>query len=256
MNCIIWSFDLAQDHTEFIECMKKVFVVVNWKSNKTILQAEEWFRTMNSLPVTFNREEKEIIVCAPFTLLSKVRELAVNCKLSIAVGAQNVSPFDEGSYTGEVSAKQIKEFADFVIIGHSERRKYLHETEDDIVAKVKQLIENKITPILCISDMKQMDYYLSKGSIIIDRASNIIFVYEPPSAISTNGQFHAEDPEAINQNAGQISRKIGKKVITLYGGSVNPQNAGPISALSNIDGCLVGQASLDAQEFYKIIQNA
>src|SRR3989344_3231074 len=103
--------------------------IANWKSNKTILQAKEWFQTINNSPVTFNKEEKEIIVCPSFTLLSKVEELTANCKLSIAVGAQNISQHDEGAYTGEVSARQIKELAGFVLVGHSESRDNFAETD-------------------------------------------------------------------------------------------------------------------------------
>lgn len=234
--------------------MKKTFIVANWKCNKTKSEAIEWLRRFKNNDLRFTN--KEIVVCSSFIHLSAMKVFIEEQKLPIKLGTQNISSFDEGAYTGEVSAKQIKEFADLVIIGHSERKKYLHETEDDIIAKLKQLIKNNITPILCVSDMKQMDYYLSNDSTISDEADGIIFVYEPSSAISKDGQFRAESPEIINQNVGQISQKIGKKVTTLYGGSVNLQNARSIFALGNIDGCLVGQASLDPLEFLQIIKNA
>src|SRR3989344_2050256 len=138
-----------------MECMKNLYIVANWKSNKTIYQTEEWFRTINNSPVTFNKEEKEVIVCAPFTLLSKVKELTVNCKLSIVVGAQDISSFEEGAYTGEVSAKQIKELAEFVIIGHSERRKIFLESIEMINLKITQAFKYGLTPIVCVSSLDQ-----------------------------------------------------------------------------------------------------
>jgi len=232
--------------------MKKIFIVANWKSNKTLEEVKSWFDAIKQFPIP---ERKEIIVCAPFIFLSEIRAIIKNNNLSVKLGVQNISSFDQGEYTGEICAKQVSDFATYAIIGHSERRKYFHETDNDVIVKLKQLAENNITPILCVSDMKQMDYYLSKDTTVLDKAGDIIFVYEPPSAISEGGQFHAESPKIANQNAGQISQKIGRKVTTLYGGSVNSGNAGSFSTLDNIDGCLIGQASLDVQEFCKIIQN-
>jgi triosephosphate isomerase len=233
--------------------MKKAFIVANWKSNKTLKEVRSWFGAIRQFSIP---EGKEIIICAPFIFLSEIRAIIRSNNLSIKLGVQNISSFGQGAHTGEICAEQVADFATHAIIGHSERRRYFHETDNDVIAKLKQLVKNNITPILCISDIKQMDYYLSKDTIILDKAEDIIFVYEPPSAISEGGQFHADSPEIANQNAGQISQKIGKKVTILYGGSVNSGNAGSFFTLDNIDGCLVGQASLDAKEFYKIIQNA
>lgn len=234
--------------------MKKIFIVANWKSNKTESKVIQWLERfkINDLRLM----SKEIVVCPPFTLLPILKSYILNHHSPMKLGAQNISPFDEGAYTGEVSARQIKEFADYAIIGHSERKKYFHETEDDIIAKLKKLIENNITPILCVSDMKQMDYYLTHGKVISDNAKDIIFVYEPPGAISRGGAYRPESPEDANRNAAEISSKIGKRVVTLYGGSVNPGNIASLCSQESIDGGLVGQASLDAKEFYKIIQNA
>lgn len=221
--------------------MKKIFIVANWKSNKTILQAEEWFRTINNSPVTFNKEEKEVIVCAPFTLLSKVKELTVNCKLSIAVGAQDISPFDDGAYTGEVSAKQIKEFAEFVIIGHSERRKNFLESDEMLFKKVELAKQYGLIPIFCVQDE---DTQVPKSVEIV--------AYEPVFAIGTGNQDTAESAERI---AKQIKENTGA-LFVLYGGSVTSKNVKGFTKMPNIDGVLIGGASLDAQEFYAIIQNA
>ena len=232
---------------------KRLFIVANWKSNKTLEEVKSWFDEVGKFPVP---EGKTVIICAPFIFLSEMYAIIKSKNLSIKLGVQNISPFGQGAYTGEIFAGQAADFVTYALIGHSERRRYFHETDDDVIAKLKQLIEKAVTPILCVSDMKQMDYYLSKDSIVKDKASDIIFVYEPPDAISRNGQFRAENPETANQNAAQISQKIGKKVITLYGGSINSDNVRSFFTLDNIDGGLVGQASLDPLEFLQIIKNA
>lgn len=221
--------------------MKKTFIIANWKSNKTILQAEEWFRTINNSPVTFGKEEKTVIVCAPFTLLPKVKELTVNCKLSIVVGVQNISPFEEGAYTGEVSAKQIKEFADYVIIGHSERRKNFLENDEMLFKKVELANKCGLIPIFCVQGIETKI------------PSNITMIaYEPINAIGTGHPDTAENAQEV----ASFFKKTYNVQCVLYGGSVTSKNVKEFTQMSNIDGVLVGGASLDAQEFYTIIQNA
>lgn len=222
--------------------MKKTFIIANWKSNKTILEATEWFRTINNSPVTFNKEEKEVIVCAPFTLLPKVKKLTVNCSLSIVVGAQDISPFDEGAYTGEVNGEQIKEFADYVIIGHSERRQYFKEDRETLNRKVIMASKYNLLPIFCVQD---------QNTPIPPNVK--IVAYEPVSAIGTGNPDTPENAEQI-----AILIKASNREITnvLYGGSVTSENINSFTKMSNIDGVLVGTSSLDPTEFLKIINNA
>lgn len=221
--------------------MKKTFIIANWKSNKTILQTEEWFRTINNSPVTFNKEEKEVVVCAPFTLLPKVKELTVNCKLSIAVGAQDISPFDEGSYTGEVNGKQIKEYADYVIIGHSERRTNFKEDDEILEKKVEMARKYNIVPIFCIQDKATK----------IPRNIEIV-AYEPVSAIGTG---NPDTPQNANEVAKYVKQNAKVRYV-LYGGSVTSKNVKDFTQMPEVDGVLVGGSSLDVQEFNSIIQNA
>ena len=235
--------------------MKKLFIVGNWKSYKTLTDALNWLEKFKELNPQYLPGEKEVVVCAPFTFLSEMKSFIDANNLPLKLGVQDISPFDEGAYTGAIFAREAKELVTHAIVGHSERRKYFHETDEDILAKIKQLLTNNITPVLCISDLKQLEYYIKQDDILITNAEKIIFVYEPPSAISGGGAFHAADPKEIDINSAEIEKMIGKDVVTIYGGSVNPDNAATIFGLDHISGGLPGQASLDAEKFVEIINS-
>jgi len=235
--------------------MKKLFIVGNWKSYKTLTQAKEWLEKFKELNPQFSPEEKEVIICPSFILLPEIKAFIESNNLPIKLGVQDISPFDEGAYTGAIYARQAKEFVTHALVGHSERRKYFHETDEDVLAKIKQLLAQDITPVLCISDMKQLSFYLQEDDVLLSNADKIIFVYEPPSAISVGGAFHAADPKDIDINTAEIGKMIGKDVVTIYGGSVNPDNAATIFGLEHVHGGLPGQASLDAEKFVQIIKS-
>ena len=219
--------------------MKRKFIVANWKSNFTSLEANEWIQGFKNYDLRFTNED--VIICPPFVILPILKSYLLNHKSSIKLGAQNISPFDEGAYTGEVSAKQIKEFADYVIIGHSERRKNFLENDETLFKKVELANKYGLIPIFCVQD----------ETTKIPRNVEIV-AYEPVFAIGTG---NPDNPESAEKIAKQIKENT-QVLVVLYGGSVTSKNVKDFTQMPNIDGVLVGGASLDAQEFYKIIQNS
>jgi triosephosphate isomerase (TIM) len=222
--------------------MKKLFIVANWKSNKTILQTEDWFRTFNTSQLTINKEEKEVIICPPFTLLPKAKELIVNSQLLPVLGAQNISPFDEGAFTGEINGNQIGEFAEYVIIGHSERRKNFSETDEILSQKVQKATECNLTPIFCVQGA---DTPIPEGVTLA--------AYEPIFAIGTGNPDTPENAEAVIKT---IKEKNPSVKYVLYGGSVTPEDVSGFTQNPLIDGVLVGGASLLSDKFMQIIKNS
>ncbi len=221
--------------------MKPIFIVANFKSNKTKNEAREWLNKLleNKLKLQ-NLGNKKIIICPPFTLLDFFKTILESGGLSVELGAQDISRFPSGQYTGEVNGEQVKEFVNYVLIGHSERRKSFSEDERIIEEKIKMAKDYNLTPILCVQNSNNKIY--SGVSIV---------AYEPQFAIGTG---NADDPK----NAEKIALKIKEKgnVKVLYGGSVTPENIKSFTQMSNIDGVLIGNAALTAEEFLKLIENA
>lgn len=219
--------------------MDATYIVANWKSNKTENEAKTWLTQLaiNTSQLT----GKEIIICPSFTLLPLMKKTIDELNLPIRLGAQNISPFGEGAYTGEVNGKQIKEFADYVLIGHSERRKYFSVGKDMLEKQAAMAMQYGLKVIYCASDANDP---VPTGITII--------TYEPPTSISP---APADTPENAEKAASVLSQTYNTKHI-LYGGNVTSQNVKDFLSMSHVRGVLVGRASLDAQEFSKIIQNA
>jgi triosephosphate isomerase (TIM) len=222
--------------------MKKLFIVANWKSNKTVLETEQWFQTVNNLHVTFNNKEKVVIVCPVFTSLPIAKQSIVASQLSIVLGSQDVSPFPAGAFTGEVTGGQVKEFAEYVIIGHSERREHFGETDELLVKKVEQARQAGLEVIFCVQGKETP---VPPGITIV--------AYEPISAI---GSGNPDTPENANNVAQAIRQQHPEVQHVLYGGSVAGDNVHGFTERDAIDGVLVGGASLDPEKFMKIIINA
>ncbi len=217
--------------------MKKLSLFANWKSNKTKTEAEEWLNEFNFQ----GSENIETIILPPFTLLDIVSEFIKKNNLDIQIGAQDISPFGMGAYTGEVNGDQIKEFGKYVLIGHSERRSNFSETKELIDLKIQEAIKNNLIPVVCISDISELPTINSP---------ELIVAYEPLAAIGTNTP---EDPSLVSSVVNEIKSKLVCKVI--YGGSVNSQNIKNYTNL-DIDGVLVGGESLKASSFLDLINNA
>jgi triosephosphate isomerase len=221
--------------------MNKVLIVANLKSNLLENEAKDWLNNFSKVnEVKDSLANKEIIICPPFQLLPTFRDFILNKNLLFKLGAQNVSPFDQGAYTGEVNAKQIKEFADYVLIGHSERRANFNESDDMLSQKTELALRYGLSPIFLIQSETT---FIPKGVEII--------AYEPVFAI---GSGNPDSP----QNTTRVAQEVGKKgnYQVLYGGSVTSGNVKSFTSQSCLSGVLVGGASLDVLEFIKIIENA
>lgn len=226
----------SSSRTQFYH-MEKTLIVANWKSNFILEEALKWLEAFRFAPDA----NKEVLICPAYTILPYVKNYISTNKLPVKTGAQDISPFDEGAYTGEVNGRQIKEFADYVLIGHSERRKNLAETDDLLARKVDMANKYGLQPIYFVQD--------SSVAFLPDVR---VFVYEPPASISPGP---ADTPENAENASVAIKRRLPSSEV-LYGGNVTSANVKGFTQMANVAGVLVGRASLDPQEFVRIIQNA
>lgn len=220
-----------------LENQKSRWIVANFKAHKTIAESLEWVSQVG--PHLENREDVKVVVCPNFLDLEEVKKAVLVGNFNLMVGSQDISPFPEGAYTGEEAASILKEIVDVAIIGHSERRQNFGETDEMVAQKAKQAKENNIIPLVCVQD----------ATTPIPEGCDLV-AYEPIFAIGT-GQ--PDTPTNANEVSGQI-HETNPDVAVLYGGSVTDENAKAFLDQENIDGLLIGGASLDAEKFVKIIQ--
>jgi triosephosphate isomerase len=223
--------------------MNTKLVVANWKSNKTLSEAIEWAQEFEKQEKKANRQ---YVVCPPFPLIPFVLDLI---KQGVSLGTQNLSPYGAGAYTGEVSAINLKDLGiTHTILGHSERRKYFQESSATVAQKVTQALDFGIQPIVCV-DRDQIEEQAQ--ALTAEQKKQIIVAYEPVHAISTFGG--KEDPiEETIQVIDQIRDTFGEESVVLYGGSVNLENSIVYLENDNIDGALVGGASLQTTVFAQL----
>jgi triosephosphate isomerase len=217
--------------------MDRRYFIANLKSHFTIPEIEKYLVELQSQLNTVDIQQNCIIICPSFTLLDFTVKKSKELNLPIQIGAQNVSGFEAGAYTGEVFAEQVKEFAEYVIIGHSERKRYNHESEDDILKKAEQAKRVGLKIIQCVQD---------ESSIVSEYAE--IVAYEPPSAISTFGTGIPDSPEDVKRVLDQLDFTYPGKILT-YGGSVKQNTIKNYSGIEKCKGFLIGGASLNASEF-------
>ncbi len=234
--------------------MKFFFIIANWKSNKTIDETEKWLHEFHEKLISQNLDlsNKEIIICPSYILFEHAHYCSKNLNLPVKFGAQNISPFEEGAYTGEVNGRQVKEFAEYVIIGHSERRNNFSENEERIFKKMEMVQNYNLNPILCISKLNQIQNSKFKIQNYNSKIKSLVIAYEPLFAI---GSGKPDTPQNAEEMAQNIKKELGSSSV-LYGGSVTSGNVNGFTKMPNIDGVLVGGASLDPLEFLEIIKNA
>jgi len=230
--------------------VKQLLIVANWKMKpQSLVEAKKLFNLSKRGfdPVVRDRrfliKSLEVIICPPFVYLSHFTFQVSGFKL----GAQNCfwknPPTGGGAYTGEISPLMLKNLGvEYVIIGHSERRKYFKETNEIIIKKIKAVLELKLKPILCVDKFSQ----------IPKNIENLIIAYEPLFAIGTGKACSWQKAKEMRD---KIEKILDKNVKILYGGSVNSQNAESYIKQAGFNGLLVGGASLDAKEFIKIIKS-
>lgn len=225
--------------------MKKLFIIANWKANKTTADANEWFKGLAQVDYSnYNLDSKEIIICPPLLLVPAVKTLISSLKipkLKLKLGVQDISSVKEGAFTGENPVRLVQEFAEYAIIGHSERRKNFNENDDLLMKKILNAYDAEITPVFCVQD---------ENTFIPEKIS--LIAYEPVFAIGTSNPDTPENAERVTK----LIREKNKIIYSLYGGSVTPDNVNSFTRQEHIDGVLVGGASLDPVKFSGIIINS
>lgn len=248
--------------------MRRNIVAGNWKMNKNFAEADDLINSIEETLRQYDTTDVDIIVCPPFPYLELVSDVSEDA--NFFVGAQNVAKFDNGAYTGEISASMLKSMAvDYCIVGHSERRKYFFETNKDIAQKIDLLLKEDITPIICVGESLEEREANKHFEIIRQQVEEGIFhlkaedmqrciiAYEPVWAIGTGKTATKEQAQEIHAFIrGLIVEKynddVAQEVSILYGGSCNPKNASELFSMKDVDGGLIGGASLKAKDFIEI----
>jgi len=263
----------------------KPLIVANWKMNTSLADALLITNLVKNNAVDLNAD---IVLCPPYIWLAPMAEILEKSSKNIHLGAQNIWFTDHGAVTGEISPLMLKELARYVIVGHSERRHFFKESDELIVDKIKAAIRHDLTPIVCVGELRKMHESSSnwrrgrgrptkidiRADIIVQvetiikelteaEIEKVIFCYEPVWAISTSGEGPATGAYAtqVVQRIREVlaekyNRNLAQSIKILYGGSVDEDNVKEYIYQPEIDGVLVGSASLKAKEFVKICREA
>ncbi len=249
---------------------RRTLIAGNWKMYKTPSESREMVQELVAL--IGEAPEVEVLVCPPFTGLVAVGEVVSGTPLQL--GAQNVHWEDQGAFTGEISAGMLLECGcRYVIIGHSERRQYFEESDETINRKLRQVVGTELLPIFCVGEsLEQREAgkvqevivgQLEQGLAGLSEAqlSSLVLAYEPVWAIGTGQTATPEIAEQVHASirdwlANHYSGELSDRLRILYGGSVKPENTAELMTQENLDGALVGGASLEAQSFARIVSEA
>ena len=257
------------DRQDFFE--RTPLIAGNWKMYKTIAEAKAFAEEFKK--IYKGNSDTKVAVCAPFTQLQALVEAFKDTE--IGVGAQNVHYADEGAYTGEVSLAMLLEIGvDYIIIGHSERRQYFGETDESINSKLKHIFwDSDVVPILCVGENLEereagraaevVKFQLEKdlADLTADKVATMVIAYEPIWAIGTGKTATPEQAgemcTLIRETVAEIyDSETASRITVQYGGSVKPENAAEIMKMKDVDGALVGGASLEPEKFLGIIDFA
>ena len=250
--------------------MRRYVIAGNWKMNFTPSEATAFINEIK--PMVEGKNNCDIIFCAPFVTIGAAMEAAKGS--NIKIGAQNVHFEEKGAFTGEISAKMLKEIGvEYVIIGHSERRQYFGETDHTVNLRTKAALAAGLKVLLCLGEVKEerlagitnevvgMQTKLDLAGISAEELKNVIIAYEPVWAIGTG---LTATPEQADETCGVIrdvvadlyGREVAEELIIQYGGSMNDKNAAELLSKTNVDGGLIGGASLVAEKFNAIVDAA
>ena len=250
--------------------MRRYVIAGNWKMNFTPSEATAFINEIK--PMVEGKNNCDIIFCAPFVTIGAAMEAAKGS--NIKIGAQNVHFEEKGAFTGEISAKMLKEIGvEYVIIGHSERRQYFGETDTTVNLRTKAALNAGLKVLLCLGEVKEerlagitnevvgMQTKLDLAGISAEELKNVIIAYEPVWAIGTG---LTATPEQADETCGVIrdvvadlyGREVAEELIIQYGGSMNDKNAAELLSKTNVDGGLIGGASLVAEKFNAIVDAA
>ena len=246
--------------------MRKPIIAGNWKMNKTISEAEQLIGEIRNGDLN---QSVEAVLCVPYLAIGKAKEMTEGT--GIRIGAQNMHWEESGAYTGEISPTMLIELkVDYVIIGHSERRQYFNETDETVNRKVHSAVEHKISPIVCVGEtLEQRRENIHKGLVKkqvrealkgVEKkdAKEIVIAYEPIWAIGTGETASSEQAEEMcalirSTIEETYDAETAEAIRIQYGGSVKPGNVSELMSMENIDGALVGGASLKSSDFVKLI---
>ena len=245
--------------------MRKPIIAGNWKMHKTIAEALEF---VNEVKDRVNNDKVEAVICAPFTLLKDLKQATKGT--NIKIGAQNMHFEEKGAFTGEISPLMLKELdMDYVVIGHSERRQYFNETDETVNKKVLKALEVGIDPILCVGetleereagntkDVCKVQVEKALENVSKEDLAKVVIAYEPVWAIGTRKTATSEDANDviayIREVVANLYGELANEVRIQYGGSVKPSNVAEIMNQSDIDGALVGGASLEANDYVELV---
>jgi triosephosphate isomerase (TIM) len=245
------------------------FIAGNWKMNKTIAEAEQFIAAL--LPQMYSTDGVDVAICPSFIALQAMVDSARGSR--VRVYAQSMHEADSGAFTGEVSAPMLAEIdVDGVVLGHSERREYFNETDRSLQQKVPKALESGLTPILCVGETEEerergeterkLRHQVQEGldKVPVERLPEVVVAYEPVWAIGTGLTATAEQAQDaiafVRALVEGFDKAAGQAVRILYGGSLKPDNAEELLALPDVDGALVGGASLDPGDFARIVEIA